>query len=103
MKAILLVLFLAAISTMSYADNKQSDFVIRHKEVGCSSLSAVIAILKEPGVDEKPIWIGKVDNKSTVVLLINITTRAWTLIQYQGDNACILEAGEKSEIVIPKK
>lgn len=103
MKAILLVLFLAAISTISYADNKQSDFVIKYKEVGCSSLSAIIDILKDPGVDEKPIWVGKVDNKSTVVLLINTTTRAWTLIQYQGDNACILDAGDRSEIVVPKK
>jgi hypothetical protein len=101
MKTIFCVLLLTAMSTMSIAQNKRSYFEVLPKEVQCTRLSVILSVLKDPDVNEKPIWIGKLDDDSNISLFINSKTKAWTVIQYQQEFACILGMGSYSEVVIP--
>jgi len=103
MKKILIAVLFAAMSTPIVAQNKNSDFEVLSKEVVCASMSTVLEILKHPRVDEKPIWIGKEQDKSNLVLLLNAKTNSWTVIQYYRDFACVLGMGEQSEMFAPKR
>ncbi len=103
MKTTLCALLVAAISTVSFAQNKRSEFEVLSKEVECGPLSTILSILKDPDVNETPIWIGKLEDKSNIALFINSKTKAWTVIQYHQDYACVLGVGNQSKVVVPKR
>jgi len=44
---------------------------------------------------EKPIWSGKDDETGTdTVIMVNSETLTWTVVQYDGNMACVLHSGE---------
>ena len=45
---------------------------------------------------EMPLWVGKTVNGTHITLLANKEKRSWTLVEYDGNIACVLGAGETS-------
>jgi hypothetical protein len=45
---------------------------------------------------EMPLWVGKSNTGTHITLLVNKEKRSWTMIEYDGNIACVLGAGETS-------
>lgn len=89
-----LLLILAFIPTLTNA----RDPVIIEKKVVCNDLKVIIEnLMKRHG--EEPIWIGYKEKDRSKYSLFLRDDGAWTLIQYSGSTACILGAGNDSEVV----
>lgn len=68
------------------------------KPVMCAETAKVIKTLTGDEYKEKPFWMG-VDNKDhTFSIFYNKETTAWTIIEFKGRTACILGAGEESQL-----
>lgn len=70
------------------------------KEVYCDKTETIISILKGDDYQETPVWFGKEkDGKApNYALLVNQKTKSWTIIQFNKDTACVLGAGEGSNL-----
>lgn len=68
---------------------------IIQKPVFCDDHSAIIKILTET-LNEKPLWQGKTES-STVIFLINPKTNSWTIIETNGNIACVIAVGVNLE------
>lgn len=91
---LLLTLGLAVLPVFAVAKEP----VIVDKSVACGDIKIVLKNLIEK-YDEEPVWIGESkDDRSKYSLFLN-NNGAWTLIQYRGNVACIIGAGENSEVV----
>jgi len=67
------------------------------KPVTCEATALVFEALSELA-GEKPVWLGHgngVDTSSTAIFA-NKTTKSWTIVQFDKDNACILGSGINS-------
>jgi hypothetical protein len=45
---------------------------------------------------ELPIWVGKTNSSTHMTLLVNKEKRTWTMVEYDGNLACVIGAGETS-------
>jgi hypothetical protein len=68
------------------------------KPIVCDTTKNVVESMTGPEWREEPIWLGK-DEDSKFVLLVNDSTRSWTIIQYKGDIACIIGLGDNATTV----
>ena len=69
-----------------------------YKAVMCAETTKVIKTLTGKEYEEKPFWMG-VDNKDhTFSIFYNKETTGWTIIEFKGRTACVLGAGEESQL-----
>jgi hypothetical protein len=45
---------------------------------------------------ELPIWVGKTAFNTHITLLVNKEKRSWTMVEYDGNIACVIGVGETS-------
>jgi hypothetical protein len=71
------------------------------KVVLCSDTDTLLKGLSDEEINEKPIWIGKSDDKkSDFAIFVNPKTSAFTVIQFSEKWGCILGLGEKSHNIL---
>lgn len=69
-----------------------------NKPVMCAQTQHVINTLTGKEYEEKPVWMGVNAQDNTFSLFINRSTKGWTLIEFRGNTACVLGAGDESQI-----
>ena len=71
-----------------------------NKPVTCDDRDRVFAVLRDT-FRETPQWWGKSPEQGTdLVLTVNLSTGAWTVIEFNADTACVLSVGEKSTSLV---
>ena len=91
----------STIANAQTAPQLPSGFVQTNKPVICGPADVVLKGLADQEVNEKPIWIGKnEDRRSDWVLFVNGKTSGFTLIQLGQEVACIIGLGEKSKTLV---
>ena len=68
------------------------------KPVICMNTAVLLSTLSEQG-QELPVWLGQGDgeDRSRTTLLINAKTGAWTIVQFDSMQACVLGSGVASQ------
>jgi len=85
----LLLAVLCLISSVSSAQLTEYE-----RKLSCGKTKFVIETLAKVA-KERVIWSGKDDETETdTVVMVNPTTLTWTIVQYDGNMACILQSGE---------
>ena len=71
-----------------------------NKEVVCDDANVVFPALAK--FDEQPMFVGTL-TASTVVFMANVETQSWTIVQTDGNVACVIDIGEgfKFQILTP--
>jgi hypothetical protein len=88
-KTLIVVLFITA-STQMLA--QESEVIEVKKNMLCSETKLVLhRIIND--YKELPLWASKLSN-SNVTLFVNYDTKSWTLVQWDNNLACVMEAGE---------
>jgi len=90
MKKFLLVLLL-----FSFTAHAQQT---AYKAVMCADTQSVITALTGKEYKEKPFWMGVDQKEHTYSIFYNKETSGWTIIEFKGKTACILGAGEESQL-----
>ena len=67
------------------------------KSIVCSDLKSVIEYVSSEFV-EVPFWVGK-DENSKYVLMVNTSTKTWTMIEYDDKVACIIGSGVQATAI----
>lgn len=93
MKKLLLILTLVAVP--AWAQEKP---IKMQKEVWCADTESVFKVLTAGELQESSSWIGQ-DGETNVTLLQNSKTKAWTIVQFNQNIACILSSGKNSTFV----
>ena len=70
-----------------------------NKEVVCDDASNILPQLIKLG--EQPIFAGTL-TESSVVFMVNPDTQSWTVVQTDGNVACVIDAGEGFKFQLPK-
>lgn len=66
------------------------------KPVICDDRDTVFRIISEE-FKEVPQWWGQSSQQNTqLVLMVNLTTGSWSLVEFNQTTACIVGVGEKS-------
>ncbi len=68
------------------------------KPVFCEKSSTVLGALIQDG-GELPAWIGSNETNRTV-LLVNKTTKTWSIVQFDVKLACVIGSGENSKEIL---
>lgn len=71
-----------------------------YKAVMCSDTEVVIRSLTGKDYKERPFWMGTDQKDHTYSIFYNKETTGWTIIEFKGKTACILGAGEESQLSI---
>ena len=88
---LLVTVCLALISLVSSAEPRRLN-----KPVVCEDTQLVLRSITEE-FKETPQWQGYNPQQGTsTVLTVNLTTGAWTLIEYTATTACIIAVGENA-------
>jgi len=82
------VLFLP---TLAFAQTANPEFKQIDKPVTCGDTKTIFDTLKNAG--EEPVWIGRLE-KSKMILWIDTDKQGWTIIQYVGNLACVIDVGQ---------
>jgi ABC-type uncharacterized transport system permease subunit len=91
MRIILTILVLSAVITMATAEPRRLN-----KPVVCEATETVFRTVVDE-FKETPQWHGVNPQQGTsVILTVNLTTGAWTLIEYTTVTACVIAVGENS-------
>jgi len=69
-----------------------------YKAVKCADTQSVITALTGKEYKEKPFWMGFDQKEHTYSIFYNKETTGWTIIEFKGKTACILGAGEESQL-----
>lgn len=69
-----------------------------YKAVMCADTQSVITALTGKEYKEKPFWMGIDQKEHTYSIFYNKETSGWTIIEFKGKTACILGAGEESQL-----
>ena len=69
-----------------------------YKAVMCADTQSVITALTGKEYKEKPFWMGVDQKEHTYSIFYNKETSGWTIIEFKGKTACILGAGEESQL-----
>ena len=67
-----------------------------HKPVSCDATDTVFAVLRDEFKETPEWWAPSPESGTQVVLNVNRTTGAWSLIEYTPTTACVLAVGERS-------
>jgi hypothetical protein len=95
------ILSLALFAATGSAVAQDSKWFKGEKTVSCGPFREIVAALSGDRWKETPIWMGEVDGdtKSRITLMVNESTGGWTVLEYQGETACILGMGTKGRAV----
>lgn len=69
-----------------------------YKAVMCADTQSVITALTGKDYKERPFWMGVDQKDHTYSIFYNKETTGWTIIEFKGKTACILGAGEESQL-----
>lgn len=69
-----------------------------YKAVMCADTEKVIGALTGKEYKERPFWMGVDQKDHTYSIFYNKETSGWTIIEFKGKTACILGAGEESQL-----
>ena len=69
------------------------------KEVVCNTAEHIYSAIGKAG--EQPIWVGDLE-KTSIIVTVNIETQDWTVIQTNGEIACVLDIGKKFKFRLPE-
>lgn len=69
-----------------------------YKAVMCADTEKVISALTGKDYKERPFWMGVDQKDHTYSIFYNKETTGWTIIEFKGKTACILGAGEESQL-----
>lgn len=99
-----IVLIVGLIFSTSIVAQQSQSFGTFNKPVTCAPIEVILKGLKEPDINEVPLWLGKDESeKSEFVIFVNHKTKAFTIIQMGKDVGCIIGIGYKSYLVEDKK
>jgi len=85
------ILLLALVCITASAESRRLN-----KPVTCDDRDRVFTVIRDE-FKETPQWWGASPESGTqVVLTVNPTTGAWTMIEFTPTTACVLAVGEKS-------
>lgn len=88
---LILILVLTLLCVIATAEPRQL-----RKPVTCDDRDRVFAAIRDE-FKETPQWWGVSPESGTqLVLTVNLTTGAWTMIEFTSTTACVLAVGEKS-------
>jgi hypothetical protein len=73
-----------------------------NKKVVCTDTKSLFENIKDSKYKEQPVWVGRLED-STMTIFANNETGTWTLIQFNSDVACVVDAGEDSRFFIGSK
>ena len=91
MRNLLAGLVLTVSMTVSWAEPRTLS-----KRVMCEDTATVLKAMTEE-FEETPQWHGyNAQQNATVMLTVNLTTGAWTMIEFNKTTACIIAVGERS-------
>jgi len=77
--------------TLAFAQTANSEFKQIDKPVTCGDTKTIFNTLKNVG--EEPVWVGRLE-KSKVVVWVDTDKQGWTIVQYMGNIACIIDVGQ---------
>ena len=69
-----------------------------YKAVMCADTQNVIKSLTGNDYKERPFWMGVDQKDHPFSIFYNKETTGWTIIEFKGKTACILGAGEESQL-----
>ena len=72
-----------------------------HKVMTCDKTKLVFELLRNE-YQETPIWGGEKE-KSQYVLTVNNTTTTWSLVEFNKEVACLVDAGVGFKINMPAR
>lgn len=90
----LLILWAASVSLSVSAEQ-----TTLKKEVVCNTADAIYDAIGRAG--EQPIWVGDLE-KTSIIVTVNIETQEWTVIQTNGEIACVIDIGKKFKFRLPE-
>lgn len=90
----LLLMCMMAVPLAAYAEQTKIK-----KEVVCNTADAIYDAIGRAG--EQPIWSGELE-KSNIIVTVNIETQDWTVIQTNGEIACVIDIGKKFKFRLPE-
>ena len=90
----LLLLCAMAVPLVAFAES-----VKLNKEVICNDASVVFPALDQ--FNEQPMFSGTL-SASTIVFMVNVETQSWTILQTDGNVACVIDVGEGFKFQIPE-
>jgi len=67
--------------------------VTLQKPTFCNSAAMILEVVSTK-YQEKPVWLGT-QNQGLIMLLMNETTKSWTLLEIYDEVACILGTGNR--------
>jgi len=76
--------------TLAFAQTANSEFKQIDKTVTCGNTKTIFNALKNAG--EEPVWVGRLE-KSKMVVWVDTDKQGWTIVQYIGDIACVIDVG----------
>jgi hypothetical protein len=76
--------------TLAFAQTANSEFKQIDKPVTCGDTKTIFNALKNAG--EEPVWVGRLE-KSKMVVWVDTDKQGWTIVQYIGDIACVIDVG----------
>lgn len=103
MKKIAVAFLFCLTSTIANAQGQQQQlpngFSYVPKQVLCGPSSVIFKSLADPDIDEKPVWLAQDESGTTFALFANPKTKAFTLVQFTRNVACVLGLGTESELL----
>ena len=84
--------FIAAMALVVFPFSAYSQQYM-NKQVVCDTPSVVINSLKKD-YGETLFWKSKTDDDTLMVIVANMTTQTWTLIEMNKETACVLSSGK---------
>jgi len=77
-----------------FASISQAQEVINlTKQLKCSDAQFVMNEFTQKW-GESPVWVGKTDNGTNILLLVNREKKTWTILEYNVKIACVLGVGQ---------
>jgi hypothetical protein len=85
------------LSTIANAQQSPGTTTV-NKKVVCTDAKTLFESVRDSKYKEEPIWVGRLDD-STMTILANKETGTWTLVQFNGNVACVIDAGEENTLI----
>jgi hypothetical protein len=90
-----LIVLLALATIVAHSESQQMRLV-----VFCDTPEAIFTPLARDFL-EQPVWTGSSDSQNTrLILTANAKTGTWTIVEYNGDFACVLAVGREHKFVL---
>lgn len=74
------------------ANAQELDAFNVNKKVLCADAKSVFKNISESKYKELPVWVGRTED-SNMSIIANEETGTWTIIQFNKEIACVIDAG----------